>query len=216
MAKNAKKSAGGARKGGRRHRKNKSSFKTWISRVNKASKRGLTLSSKAAKVIDGFLQDQFDRIATQAAALARANKRSTIRAAEIQTAVRLSLPAELAKHAILKRHPSRREIMTLLLQGGIEPNPGPGPASGPDIGVIAQQLQQVCTLLLAMSNNNSNGQSGGGSRRRGGNNNNNNNVDQSSSGSCRTGGNNNNNNGVQRSGGSKQALKQGYVRAANR
>jgi len=102
MAKHAKKSTGGAKKakGGRRHRKNRTSFKTYISRVNKASKRGLTLSSKAVKVIDSFLADQFERIATQAAALARANKRSTIRAAEIQTAVRLSLPAELAKHAI--------------------------------------------------------------------------------------------------------------------
>ncbi len=91
---------GGAKKGGKRTRKGKRSFKSFISRVNKASNRGLTLSSKAVKIINSFVMDQFDVIATQAAALARANKRSTIRAAEIQTAVRLSLPADLAKHSI--------------------------------------------------------------------------------------------------------------------
>ena len=90
----------GAKKGGKRSRKGKRSFNTYISRVNKAAKRGLTLSSKSVKILNSFVQDQLDRIATQAAALARANKRSTIRAAEIQTAVRLALPADLAKHAI--------------------------------------------------------------------------------------------------------------------
>ncbi len=89
-----------AKKGGKRSRKGKRSFNTYISRVNKAAKRGLTLSSKSVKILNSFVHDQLDRIATQAAALARANKRSTIRAAEIQTAVRLALPADLAKHAI--------------------------------------------------------------------------------------------------------------------
>ena len=89
-----------AKKGSKRTRKGKRSFRSFISKVNKQSKRGLTLSSKAVAVINSFVFDQFDVIATQAAALARANKRSTIRAAEIQTAVRLSLPADLAKHSI--------------------------------------------------------------------------------------------------------------------
>ena len=96
----AKKAGGAKKSGSKKQRKNKGSFKTYISRVNKAAKRGLTLSSKTVKILDSFVKDQFDRIATQAAALARANKRSTIRAAEIQTAVRLSFPADLAKHVI--------------------------------------------------------------------------------------------------------------------
>ena len=94
----AKKSAG-AKKGGAR-RKGKRSFGTYISRVNKNSKKGLTLSSKTVKILNSFVFDMFDKIATQAAALARANKKQTIRAAEIQTAVRLTLPADLAKHSI--------------------------------------------------------------------------------------------------------------------
>ena len=88
-----------AKKGGNR-KKNTSKFNTFISRVNKNSKKGLTLSSKSVKILNSFVLDMFDKIATQAAALVRANKKSTIRAAEIQTAVRLQLPADLAKHSI--------------------------------------------------------------------------------------------------------------------
>jgi histone H3/H4 len=91
------KGAKGVKKGGK---KGKRSFGTYINRVNKNSKRGLTLSSKSVKILNSFVLDMFDKIATQAAALARANKKSTIRAAEIQTAVRLTLPADLAKHSI--------------------------------------------------------------------------------------------------------------------
>lgn len=81
------------------NRKGKKSFKSYIAKVNKASKKGLTLSSKAVKILNSFCFDMFDKIATQAAALARSTKRSTIKAAEVQTAVRLTLPAELGKHA---------------------------------------------------------------------------------------------------------------------
>ena len=99
----AKAKSTGAKRGakkGKKQRKGKRSFKTYISRVNKAAKRGQTLSSKAVKIVNSLCLDQFDRIATQAAALCRANGTRTIRAAEIQTAVRLSFPSELAKHAI--------------------------------------------------------------------------------------------------------------------
>uniref|UniRef100_A0A3B3THM5 Histone H4 n=1 Tax=Poecilia latipinna TaxID=48699 RepID=A0A3B3THM5_9TELE len=41
-----------------------------------------------------------DRIASEASRLAHYNKRSTITSREIQTAVRLLLPGELAKHAV--------------------------------------------------------------------------------------------------------------------
>jgi hypothetical protein len=43
---------------------------------------------------------QFEKIATQAAQLARVNKKPTLTSREIQTAVRLVLPGELAKHAV--------------------------------------------------------------------------------------------------------------------
>ena len=93
MAKAAGKK-GGSKKIGRK------SFNTYINRVNKNAKKGLTLSSKSVKILNSFVQDMFDKIATQAAAVARASKKSTIGASEIQTAVRLTLPADLAKHSI--------------------------------------------------------------------------------------------------------------------
>jgi histone H2B len=76
------------------------SFKSYISKVNKNAKKGLTLSSKSVKILNSFVFDMFDKIATQAASLVRQNKKNTIRAAEIQTAVRLTLPSDLSRHAI--------------------------------------------------------------------------------------------------------------------
>ena len=42
----------------------------------------------------------FQRVAGEAANLARVNKKKTLGSREIQTAVRLVLPAEIAKHAM--------------------------------------------------------------------------------------------------------------------
>ena len=45
-------------------------------------------------------KDIFERIATESSRLAHYNKKSTINSREIQTAIRLLLPGELAKHAV--------------------------------------------------------------------------------------------------------------------
>ncbi|PIC34283.1 hypothetical protein B9Z55_013987 [Caenorhabditis nigoni] len=50
--------------------------------------------------MNSFVNDVFERIAAEASRLAHYNKRSTISSREIQTAVRLILPGELAKHAV--------------------------------------------------------------------------------------------------------------------
>ena len=44
--------------------------------------------------------DIFEKIATESAKLSRYNKKPTVTSREIQTAVRLVLPGELAKHAV--------------------------------------------------------------------------------------------------------------------
>uniref|UniRef100_A0A3P9NP20 Histone H2B n=1 Tax=Poecilia reticulata TaxID=8081 RepID=A0A3P9NP20_POERE len=51
-------------------------------------------------IMNSFVNDIFERIASEASRLAHYNKRSTITSREIQTAVRLLLPGELAKHAV--------------------------------------------------------------------------------------------------------------------
>ena len=58
------------------------------------------ISSKAMSILNSFIADIFDKIATETATLARYNKKPTVTSREIQTAVRLILPGELAKHAV--------------------------------------------------------------------------------------------------------------------
>ncbi|CAH2019943.1 unnamed protein product [Acanthoscelides obtectus] len=58
------------------------------------------ISSKAMSIMNSFVNDIFERIAAEASRLAHYNKRATITSREIQTAVRLLLPGELAKHAV--------------------------------------------------------------------------------------------------------------------
>merc|ERR1739846_257971 len=55
---------------------------------------------KVLSIMNSFVNDLFERIAAEASKLAHYNKRSTITSREIQTAVRLLLPGELAKHAV--------------------------------------------------------------------------------------------------------------------
>jgi len=103
MAKSSKKAAatGGAKKkGGSRHRKPRRSWSVYIYRALKQVSKELTVSSKAMSVVNSFVTDIFERIANEAASLARINKRRTLGSREVQTAVRLVLPAELAKHAM--------------------------------------------------------------------------------------------------------------------
>nr|XP_029721668.1 histone H2B-like [Aedes albopictus] len=58
------------------------------------------VSSKAMRIMNSFVNDIFERIAAEGSRLAHYKKRSTITSREIQTAVRLLLPGELAKHAV--------------------------------------------------------------------------------------------------------------------
>ncbi|KAK3729322.1 hypothetical protein QZH41_000696 [Actinostola sp. cb2023] len=82
----------------RRNRKRKESF--YIYKVMKQVHPDTGISSKAMLIMNSFVSDVFERIATEASRLAHYNNKSTITSREIQTAVRLLLPGELAKHAV--------------------------------------------------------------------------------------------------------------------
>ncbi|OXU26035.1 hypothetical protein TSAR_016092 [Trichomalopsis sarcophagae] len=58
------------------------------------------ISSKSMSIMNSFVNDIFEHIATEASHLISLNKRSTITSRDIQTAVRLLLPGELAKHSV--------------------------------------------------------------------------------------------------------------------
>ena len=58
------------------------------------------ISKESVAIMLSFVSYIFVRIATEASKLAAYSKKSTISDIEIQTAVRLILPGELAKHAV--------------------------------------------------------------------------------------------------------------------
>ena len=72
----------------------------YIYRVLKQVHPELGMSKRAMLVMDSFVTDVYERIATEAGKLVRCSKRSTLSSREIQTAIRLLLPGELAKHAV--------------------------------------------------------------------------------------------------------------------
>lgn len=83
------------------HRKRKySSYSMYIYKVLKQIHPELSISTKAMEVMDSFVHDMLERMAREAGRLARYNKRHTVSSREIQTAVRLLLGPELAKHAV--------------------------------------------------------------------------------------------------------------------
>ena len=94
-----KKSKSGKSKGGK-GKKRKESYAIYIYKVLKQVHPDTGVSSKAMSIMNSFVNDLFERIAAEASRLAHYNKRSTITSREIQTAVRLLLPGELAKHAV--------------------------------------------------------------------------------------------------------------------
>uniref|UniRef100_A0A671YEP1 Histone H2B n=2 Tax=Sparus aurata TaxID=8175 RepID=A0A671YEP1_SPAAU len=99
--KGSKKAVSKATKTGKKRRKTrKESYAIYVYKVLKQVHPDTGISSKAMGIMNSFVSDIFERIAGEASRLAHYNKRSTITSREIQTAVRLLLPGELAKHAV--------------------------------------------------------------------------------------------------------------------
>ncbi|XP_069752317.1 uncharacterized protein [Narcine bancroftii] len=82
-----------------RRRGRKESYSIYIYKVHPDT----GFFSKAMSIMNSFVNDIFSRISGEASRLAHYNKRSTISSREMQTAVCLLLPGELAKHAMSER-----------------------------------------------------------------------------------------------------------------
>ena len=83
-----------------RKRKSKETFNIYIYKVLKQVYPDMGMSKKAMSIVNSFVNDTFERIASEAGRLCKYNKKSTLDARAIQTAVRLVFPGELAKHAV--------------------------------------------------------------------------------------------------------------------
>jgi len=78
----------------------KETYSSYIYKVLKQVHPDTGISNRAMSILNSFVNDIFERVATEASKLAAYNKKSTISSREIQTSVRLILPGELAKHAV--------------------------------------------------------------------------------------------------------------------
>ena len=81
-------------------KKRHETYSTYIYKVLRQVHRDIGISTKAMGIMNSFIQDIFERIAGEAANLSRVNGTKTLTSREIQSAVRLILPGELAKHAV--------------------------------------------------------------------------------------------------------------------
>ncbi|KAG1669593.1 hypothetical protein FOA52_006366 [Chlamydomonas sp. UWO 241] len=97
----AKKEAGGNCCSPVKKKKSKKSvetYKIYLYKVLKQVHPDTGVSSMS--ILNSMMNDMFDKVATEASRLSRYTRKPTITSREIQTAVRLVLPGELAKHAV--------------------------------------------------------------------------------------------------------------------
>ncbi|XP_021692092.1 histone H2B [Hevea brasiliensis] len=94
------KESGASDKKKKRTKKSVETYKIYIFKVLKQVHPDIGISSKAMGIMNSFINDIFEKLAQESSRLARYNKKPTITSREIQTAVRLVLPGELAKHAV--------------------------------------------------------------------------------------------------------------------
>lgn len=84
----------------KRSKRSVETYKMYIFKVLKQVHPDIGISSKAMVIMNSFINDIFEKLAQESSKLARYNKKPTVTSREIQTAVRLVLPGELAKHAV--------------------------------------------------------------------------------------------------------------------
>ena len=103
MAKKASGKASASRKKAAKaapKRKRTETFSVYIYRVLKQVHPETGISKRSMSIMNSFINDVFEKIASESARLVRYNKKHTLSSREVQTSVRLLLPGELAKHAV--------------------------------------------------------------------------------------------------------------------
>merc|ERR1719229_695562 len=85
---------------GARRKKVVETYGIYIYKVLKQIHPECGISKRGMNIMNSFMNDVFDQIATEASRLARTMKKRTLSSREVETAVRLLLPGELSKHAV--------------------------------------------------------------------------------------------------------------------
>merc|ERR1739838_497127 len=84
----------------KKRKANYGNFSYFIHKVLEQVHPDCGISSRAMSIMNTFSNDMFDRLASEASSLALRGKQRTMLSKDIQTATRLLLPGELAKHAV--------------------------------------------------------------------------------------------------------------------
>ena len=102
MAKTPSKKSAKTSKSGKKKRSKRrvETFNTYIYKVLKQVHPETGISKRGMSIMNSFINDVFERVCTEAGKLCRFTKKKTLSSREVQTAVRLVLPGELAKHAV--------------------------------------------------------------------------------------------------------------------
>ena len=100
MAKTPSKKRGKKSSQATRRRRRTESYSIYIYKVLKQVHPETGISKRGMSIMNSFINDVFERLAFEAGRLGRYNGKATLSSREVQTAVRLTLPGELAKHAV--------------------------------------------------------------------------------------------------------------------
>nr|QKS02549.1 histone H2B.1 [Crypthecodinium cohnii] len=85
----------------KRAKKRRESFAVPIYKVLKQiHQKEVRISKQGMGIMNSFMQDIFDRLATEATTLLRSGTKRTLTSREVETAVKLMLPGQLKKHAV--------------------------------------------------------------------------------------------------------------------
>ena len=80
--------------------KRNENYSVYIYRVLKQVHPEIGISKRSMSIMNSFITDVFEKIGYESSKLTRYNHKHTLSSREVQTAVRLLLPGELAKHAV--------------------------------------------------------------------------------------------------------------------
>ena len=84
----------------KKKRKGTETYNSYIFKVLKQVHPQTRISKRGIQIVNNFVTDTFERIAMEASRLCRITKTQTLTSRDVQSAARLVLPGELAKHAV--------------------------------------------------------------------------------------------------------------------
>merc|ERR1740138_1006357 len=84
----------------KRKKKAIQTYAIYIYKVLKQIHPECGISKRGMNIMNSFMNDIFERMATEATRLLRTTKKRTLTYREVETSVRLMLPGELSKHAV--------------------------------------------------------------------------------------------------------------------